>query len=190
MNRKINKFGMGGVAEAALYLVPVYGTYKSIKDAVNNPTWQNIGMAGLSAASDVGTLFGVGALGKGAVAAAKGLNAANKAMKVARASRPALATKAMNAEVAAQRATNAYNKASRMAVPVNRWAEGQTYLKALGQQKQKATQLAIDAKNQLNKADFLSRNRVMPKVNFGSPALHAFNIGFKPAVVSTTNLNK
>lgn len=69
------------VGNAASYMIPIYGTYRSIKDAWDNPTLSNIGMAGLSLAGDIGTVVGAGALLKGAVGASKAAKAVNTAAK-------------------------------------------------------------------------------------------------------------
>lgn len=40
-------------------MIPIYGTYRDIKTAIDNPTWNNIGWAGLSAIGDAMLLSGV-----------------------------------------------------------------------------------------------------------------------------------
>lgn len=41
-------FPEGSAARTAGYFVPVLGSYLSVEDAVNNPSWGNISAAGLS----------------------------------------------------------------------------------------------------------------------------------------------
>jgi len=62
-------------------MIPIYGTLKSYKDLYDEPSWSNLGSAALSTVGDAGLIVGAGGLLKGAVAA----NAANKAVKAARA---------------------------------------------------------------------------------------------------------
>ena len=78
------------------YLIPGYGSYLSIRDAINNPTAGNIGMAALSTLGDVGSLVGIGLLGKAAVgsiragrAATSALNGLNKSRQATWAARQA-----------------------------------------------------------------------------------------------------
>ena len=71
------------VLDAASYMIPIYGTYRSIKDAIAEPTWQNIGLAGASALGDALTVFGVGAGIKGGVAAARAGKVASSLSKAA-----------------------------------------------------------------------------------------------------------
>lgn len=73
------------IGHAAAYMLPVYGTYLSVNDAIADPTWYNIGTAVLSGLGDVGTLAGVGLAGKAAVAASK----ASKLAKLAKGSEKA-----------------------------------------------------------------------------------------------------
>lgn len=175
-------------------MIPIYGTYKSVQDAVNNPTWSNIGMAGLSAIGDIGMIVGAGGLAKGAVSAIKGANALNKLSKAARVARPARAAAVMNTQVAADKAASTYKAAQKMAVPVKQWAENQVYLQSLGQQASKATRAANRATQRFYKAESLSKKpklvNVVRNTNFGNPAIHAFNVGFKPAVLSANQLSK
>lgn len=78
------------------YLIPGYGSYLSIRDAINNPTAGNIGMAALSTLGDVGSLVGIGLLGKAAAgsiragrAATSALNGLNKSRQATWAARQA-----------------------------------------------------------------------------------------------------
>lgn len=59
-------------------LIPIYGTYKDIQDAVKNPNFSTIGSAVLSGIGDIAMLSGVGA---GVGAALKGTGTALKAGK-------------------------------------------------------------------------------------------------------------
>lgn len=83
----IDFFQPGGtvnpVLDAASYMIPIYGTYRSIKDAIAEPTWQNIGLAGASALGDALTVFGVGAGIKSGVAGARAAKAARTLAKAA-----------------------------------------------------------------------------------------------------------
>lgn len=83
----IDFFQPGGtvnpVLGAASYMIPIYGTYRSIKDAIAEPTWQNIGLAGASALGDALTVFGVGAGIKSGVAGARAAKAARTLAKAA-----------------------------------------------------------------------------------------------------------
>lgn len=182
------------IGGAASYMIPIYGTYKSVQDAVNNPTWSNIGMAGLSAIGDIGMIVGAGGLAKGAVSAAKAVKAASTLSKAARVSKPARAAAVMNTQVAANKAASTYKVAQKMAVPVKQWAENQVYLQSLGQQASKAANAANRAAQRFYKAESLTKKPKLSKVvrntNWGSPAIHAFNVGFKPAVLSANQLSK
>ena len=62
-------------------MVPVYGTYLSVKDAIDDPSWQNWGLAGLSLLGDIATVAG----GSGLLV--KGASAASKSAKFAKAAR-------------------------------------------------------------------------------------------------------
>lgn len=53
------------------YFIPVVGTGYAIRDAWRDPSWENIGSAGLSLVGDVGTIFGIGTGIKAVVAANK-----------------------------------------------------------------------------------------------------------------------
>lgn len=152
----INKFQQGGLVDTAEYLIPVVGTYKSIKDAVNDPSLANIGMAGLSAISDVGMLLGVGTVGRGALGALKGAKAASKLVKASKTLRPQLLTKVSNSQRAAEIATKNLNRAQKLAVPSSQFAENQVYLKALGQQKNAALKSLNGLQKQLNRTTYLT----------------------------------
>lgn len=88
-----HQFGGGLNTDDLGYFVPVYGTYKSIKDAYNNPSLGNISMAGLSALGDIGTIFGVGALAKSGVAAVKAGTRGKKAYNAYKLAQRKYATK-------------------------------------------------------------------------------------------------
>lgn len=79
---KNSKFGQvaSTVADSALDFVPGVGTYRAVKEAVANPTWQNIGSAALSGVGDLMTF--VPGVGWAAKAAATGLGKVAKAGKV------------------------------------------------------------------------------------------------------------
>lgn len=68
------------VADSALDFVPGVGTYRAVKNAVADPTWQNIGSAALSGVGDLMTF--VPGVGWAAKAAATGLSKVAKAGKV------------------------------------------------------------------------------------------------------------
>lgn len=61
----------GPLINEAAYILPIYGSYLSIKDAINEPSLSNIFDAGLSVAGDVGLILGAGALPKAALALRK-----------------------------------------------------------------------------------------------------------------------
>lgn len=182
------------IGEAVSYMIPIYGTYKSIQDAIDNPTWSNIGMAGLSAIGDIGMVVGAGGLAKGAVTAIKGANTLNKLSKAARVARPTRAAAVMNTQVAADKAVNTYKAAQKMAVPVNQWAENQVYLQSLDQQAGKAIRTANRATQRFYKAESLINkptfSDAVRNTNFGNPVVHGFNLGFKPAILSTNQLSR
>lgn len=83
----INKYQPGGEVKRTPstleYLIPVYGTYLSGKDFVEDPTWKNGLMFGLSALGDVATVVGAGALVKGLGTAAKASSRGTKVGKAA-----------------------------------------------------------------------------------------------------------
>ena len=180
MYKKLIKYNQqGGVIDAASYMIPIYGTYRSIKDAIDDPTLGNIGMAGLSAASDIGTLFGVGAIGRGALGALKAGKAASKAVKLARATKPQIAKSVWKAEGAATKAARNYDHARKLAVPVNQFAENQVWLKSLNQQKQNAIKKLYQSYNQRNAVNALSAK---------SPVTYGIQQGWKafPSSALTT----
>ena len=91
VRRQIQKYQNGNgiswadVGDAASYMIPVYGTYRSVKDAINDPSFANWGLAGLSFLGDVATLAGgSGMLIKGASAASKGAKYAKGAQAAER----------------------------------------------------------------------------------------------------------
>ena len=61
------------LASGLAYMIPGYGTYLSIKDAVADPTWFNIGSAALSGLGDLAMLTGFGIAGKALVAGNRAL---------------------------------------------------------------------------------------------------------------------
>ena len=63
-----NSISWSDVGDAASYMIPVYGTYRSFKDAINDPSFTNWGLAGLSLLGDLGYGVGIGAALKGAKA--------------------------------------------------------------------------------------------------------------------------
>lgn len=79
-------FSFKKMMQTAGYIVPGYGTYLSVKDAIDKPTWYNITAATVSGIGDVLTLFGVGAALKAASAGSKALKA-GKAVEAARAAK-------------------------------------------------------------------------------------------------------
>lgn len=86
MKKLIKRYQDGGslgeqLVDVGQYMVPVYGTYLSFKDAINDPSWTNWGLAGLSLLGDVGTVLG----GSGLVA--KGVSAGAKSSKFAKAAK-------------------------------------------------------------------------------------------------------
>ena len=98
MKKKLIKKAQFG--DALLEMAPIYGTYKSAKRFVEDPSWGKGFETALSLAGDVGTIFGVGLVGKGLIAA----NKARKATKAARI-----------ADAAAQTArTNYWNTAEKL----------------------------------------------------------------------------
>lgn len=52
-------------------MLPIYGSYLSVKDAINEPSASNLFDAGLSVAGDIGLIFGAGAFLKSAAALRK-----------------------------------------------------------------------------------------------------------------------
>lgn len=88
------------IGHAAAYMLPVYGTYLSVNDAIEDPTWYNIGTAVLSGLGDVGTLAGVGWAGKAAVVASKASKLAKMTKGAEKAAHAAKAAdKALDAEL-------------------------------------------------------------------------------------------
>lgn len=67
--------------DAGQYALPVWGTVKSVQDAINEPSLQNIGMAVLSGATDLASLIGIGLLGRAAFGAGKAGKVAKGALK-------------------------------------------------------------------------------------------------------------
>ena len=115
-------------AKAVSYMIPVYGTYLSIKDAIDDPSLANIGMAGLSLAGDVGTLFGAGALLKGAVGASKAAKALNAATKVYNTAHAAESIAIAGAREAAREYSKAANKVKSLTLlnaPISKITEAQ-----------------------------------------------------------------
>ena len=88
-------------------MIPLYGTYLEGKDFVENPSWSQAGWVAASALGDAATLFGVGALGKGAIAAAKAAKASKAGKAAYEAAKIAEATKTANAAKAAATAKRA-----------------------------------------------------------------------------------
>ena len=105
--KKHNQGGVSEIADAASYMIPIYGTYRQIKDTYNDPSWSNVGLSALSLAGDVGTILGVGALAKGAVGAAR----AGKLAKAAQTAYGAAHLKSANALSQATKAAKQYNRA-------------------------------------------------------------------------------
>lgn len=70
------------ILDAGEYMLPVYGTYKSWRDVSNDPTWTNLGLAGLSTLGDAALIFGGAGMGlKSISTGAKAARAAEKASK-------------------------------------------------------------------------------------------------------------
>lgn len=147
---------MSGVIDTAEYMIPIYGTYKSIRDAVNKPTLGNIGMAGLSALSDAGMIFGVGAAGRGALGALKAGRAAAKAVKTSRRYAPQIANDLRKAEGVARGASRKFNYYQKLAVPVERFDDNQAYLRVLDYQKKSAINKLNQLRNQSYTNKYLS----------------------------------
>lgn len=83
--RYIKKHDLGGIAEAGLSFVPVYGSLMATQEAIKNPNWKTIGAAGLSWLGDASLLIpGIGVGTKAALSTgAKALSTASKVAKVA-----------------------------------------------------------------------------------------------------------
>ena len=81
----VKKHDWGGVVEAGLSFVPVYGSLMATNEAIKNPNWKTIGAAGLSWLGDASLLIpGIGVGTKAALSSgAKALSAASKVAKVA-----------------------------------------------------------------------------------------------------------
>lgn len=86
------------------YMIPGYGSYLSIRDAVKQPTLGNIGMATLSTLGDVGSLVGLGLLGKAAVGSIRAGRAATSALNGLNKSRQATWAAQQTAQQAAKQA--------------------------------------------------------------------------------------
>lgn len=98
MKKKLIKKAQFG--EVLSEMAPIYGTYKSAKRFVEDPSWGKGFETALSLAGDVATFTGLGLVGKGLVAANKARQA-TKAAKVA--------------DIAAQTArTNYWNTAEKL----------------------------------------------------------------------------
>ena len=78
MKKLVKKNQAGDVLNAATYAIPIYGTYKTIKDAYKEPTPFNLGTAALSTIGDALSVFGLGHGINAAVASSKAINTANK----------------------------------------------------------------------------------------------------------------
>lgn len=103
-DKRIIKAQEGNIIwDSGKYLIPIVGTYYSIKDAVNDPSWKNVGLAGLSVLGDAASIFGVGELAKAGVGAIK-------AGKTLKAMKPAIQAVEETNKIAS-RAANTYNKA-------------------------------------------------------------------------------
>lgn len=135
------------IGDAASYMIPIYGTYRSIKDAWEDPSISNIGMAGLSLLGDVGTLAGAGALVKGAVTAsktAKALNAATKSYQAAQAVTDAAQATAKASAKASARAAGRVNSLTLQNAPIPTIMKAQKSANAV-RAKAKADQAAYEA---------------------------------------------
>jgi hypothetical protein len=88
-------------------MIPVYGSYLSIKDAVEDPSWSNIANAGVSTVGDLLTIFGIGAGIKTLATASKGAKAVSAATKAVTAADKA----ATEASKTLTKATKAYTRA-------------------------------------------------------------------------------
>ena len=120
---KIPKFQNSGKVfyDAGKYLVPIAGTYYSIQDAIEDPSFKNISLAGLSAVGDVATIFGVGELAKagvGAIKAGKTLKVLAPAAKAIDETQNAARIAAINYKNAKQ-ATNAVSLMSDLEQPMS-----------------------------------------------------------------------
>lgn len=119
----INYLQEGGAAGAATqavvntlpYMIPVYGSYLSIKDAVEDPSWSNIANAGVSTVGDLLTIFGIGAGIKALATASKGAKAVSAATKAVTAADKA----ATEASKTLTKATKAYTRAKQASESVN-----------------------------------------------------------------------
>ena len=82
--------------DVGLGMIPVVGTYRDFQTFMEDPTWVNGLGLGISAATDIATLFGVGALAKGSKALYKAYKA-KEAISTAR-------------QLAAKQATNTFKQ--------------------------------------------------------------------------------
>lgn len=121
------------------YLIPGYGSYLSIRDAVKQPTLGNVGMAALSTLGDVGSLVGLGLLGKAAVGSIRAGRAA---------------TSALNGLNKSRQATWAARQAAQQAAKQANRQVGRVY--SIGQMGGN-TQQIVEAQKVANKARDLSR---------------------------------
>lgn len=119
----INYLQEGGAAGAATqavvntlpYMIPVYGSYLSIKDAVEDPSWANIANAGISTVGDLLTIFGIGAGIKALATASKGAKAVSASRKATVVAREAL----NEASKTLDNTTKAYTKARQLSEAAN-----------------------------------------------------------------------
>lgn len=85
MKKKLIKKHQKGsqLLDAATYAIPIYGTYRTIKDAYHDPSAQNIAWAGVSVLSDLLSGAGIGNAMNAAVASGKAAKVTKAANKVA-----------------------------------------------------------------------------------------------------------
>lgn len=103
------------------YMIPVVGTYHSVKDAINEPSWKNIGLTGLSVLGDVASIFGVGEFAKagvGAIKAGKTLKAMRPAFQAVEETSK-IANKAAYTYKKARQATNSVSLMKDLDAPIS-----------------------------------------------------------------------
>lgn len=146
------------------YLIPVVGTYYSIKDAIKDPSWKNIGLAGLSAIGDVASIFGVGELAKagvGAIKAGKTLKAMKPAIQAVEETSK-IASKASHTYNKARQATNAVSLMNDLESPVSTVMKMSKKEDAAKSLFQAATKNADDAYNHWNNLQMLYNKQRVP----------------------------
>lgn len=180
----------GGILDQASYLIPIYGTYRAVKDAIKDPSLYNIGMAALSAAGDI-PVIGLGF--KAASVGAKAAKAAKIAKSFAKANIVNANVKRAQAASKAEAAARTYNRAKKMAVPVKMIPQNEVYLRALGQRVGAADK---SAKAATNYARQLMRQQSLSPVKESMKAIKSLNFSplminaLEPAAISVNGLLK